>query len=242
MKRGEIKTHIRTLCDELTVAPEGMFTDEQLNTLVNIAQRNVEIDLIEYIPWYFRTSKKFSITADKREYDIVSDIGITDLLLFDTILHNKTGERPNPLLYCDPDELWQHVAVGDTGSDPEIWGYEDKDNIFIEPTPSGTEADRLKAVYFKKVPDLTHDTSDISPEVATPHLPESTHELIAIEVVKLWHIADEEEASDIEERYNRMLFTTTYRLSAPQGIRASLSPNIKEHLHRHKLDVNTNRY
>ena len=72
MKRGELMNLTRVLADELTEAPEGLFTNVELRTLINVSQKNVQADLMIYMPWYFRAIKKISLTINKREYSIES--------------------------------------------------------------------------------------------------------------------------------------------------------------------------
>lgn len=228
MKRGALRTHIRTLADELTAAPEGLFTDAELDSFINIAQRVVYVDLIEHLPWYFRYTKTFSATASKKTYDIATDIVITDLFMFETILKNTTGEKPTPLVYLeDPEDLWQYGEVGEE-KEPKVYYYEDRETVGLHPTPNS--AYPYKAFYFKRIPDLTHDDSDVAPNVATPHLPEETHELIAFQVLLRWYIRDEDSSSysRVQSKYHDALYQASYELSTSQGVTYRVRPSIKE--------------
>jgi len=229
-----IETHIRTLADELTEAPEGLFTDTELDTLINLSLVNVELDLLEFMPWYFRKAgTPFTITVNTRTYDISSDLGISDHLLFETILHNKTNEKATPLTYIEnPEDLQQYTHVGKTGADPETWMYEGYDTIAIDPTPSGTVASRLKPYYFRKIPDIA--TGE------TPFLPDFAHPLVALDTLLCWYIRDEksQDYKTIQDRYDRIKFRGTYMYSQRQGPTLSRLPKLREHLNRNILDIN----
>lgn len=228
MNRSEIRTQIRTLADELTERPEGLFLNTELDALINVSQQNVELALIEYIPWYFRGTKTFSTSANKETYDIESEVGIADFFLFSDIFRNTTGKKPTPLRFIEPDDQWQYGSVGGKG-EPDAWGFEDKDTIFFRKIPNGVYS--YKGYYFKKIPALDHDTSDVSPNVATPHLPESAHPLIALDVLRQWDIRSGElETSKIEDMYQDLFFDVAYNLSAPQGKTSRRRPNIREYL------------
>ena len=73
MNRGEIRNYIRLLADELTEAPEGLFTNAELNLLINMSQQNVAVALAPHIPWAVTKTFLISTTAGKREYIIETD-------------------------------------------------------------------------------------------------------------------------------------------------------------------------
>ena len=235
MIRSAITTHIRTLADELTEAPEGIFTDTEIETLINLSQVNVEMDLLEFMPWYFRKAgTAFTITVNTRTYDISSDLSISDHLLFETILHNKTGERATPLVYLEsPEDVQQYTYVGHTAADPETWMYEGYDTIAIDPTPAGTVASRLKPYYFRKIPDLAGDSE-------SPFLPGFVHPLVALDVLLCWFIRDErsQDYLKIQGRYDKIFRRGTYMYSARQGPTLAKLPSLREHLNRDMLSRN----
>ena len=218
MKRGEIRDYIRILGDELTEAPEGLFTDAQLNTLINISQRKVQKELANYIPWYFRQTKLISLTANKKVYSIDTDLLITDFLVFEKIIPNVTAQEAIPLLYLEPKDIRLHEKVGDTAAMPKGWGYETSSSIFFVPTPASTTASALKAYYIRRIPDLNHDTSDTPPSVATPLLPEEAHQLIAIDVVRQWIIWDKSKFADADRRYSEVFSSIVMQISTPGKI------------------------
>ena len=240
MTREEIRDLIRVLADELEEAPQGLFFDAQLNTLVNLGQRKVQLRLIPLIPWYFRKTAEFD-WGTSETYSIVTDLGISDLLIFEDICHNLTNQKATPLYFCDnPNDKWQYGAVGRAGPAPRAWGYEDKDDIWILPKSGATVSNRLKAYYFLRIPDLNHDTSDTSPNVATPHMDEAIHDLIVYEVLLNWFIRDKAGAD-----YNRMKekaalsFTEAmYTLSMKQGFSTGRLPGAEEYLDFSTLSSN----
>jgi len=214
------------LIDQPNEAPQGSFYDTELDDYINIAQVNVQTELLQYIPWYFRKTKTFQTTATKETYTIATDIGITDLLLFEEILWNKTGERPRPITGpIEPDQIYEYVEVDETG-EPKIWGFEDKDTIFIKKIADAVYD--LKAYYFKTIPDLNHDSSDTSPNVATPHLPKQAHPLIALEASLLCGIKDEQIMTDIETKKINMYREVAWALSTPQGTTRGVRPHFRE--------------
>ena len=229
-----IIVHIRTLADELTEAPQGLFTDAALAVLINASLINVELDLLEHMGWYFRKpGTAFSITANTRTYDISSDLSISDHLLFETINHNKTGEKPTPLLFLEsPEDIQQYSYVGQTAADPKAWMYEGYDTIAIEPTPAGTVASRLKPYYYRKIPTIT--TGQI------PFLPDFAHPLVALDVLLQWYIRDDksQDYARVQGRYEKIKFQGTYMYSAKQGPTMANLPSLKEHLSKNIFDAN----
>jgi len=200
---------MRFLINELTELPEGTFKDEDasifdLNDIINISQQNVYLRLLHLVPEEFRKSFKISLTAAKNEYNIVSDCSIADFWRMEDIYHNELAKPKHGLLYVDLDQIADiGIDVGETGVDPKCWYWESKGVIGILPVPSSTVAERLKAYYFYEIPDLNHDTDDVSPNVATPLLPKVAHKLIAIDGVRQLQIASEEGALEVIEIYKR---------------------------------------
>jgi len=169
MNRKELREMCRFYMQELLERPEGMIKDDEaaetdLNNLMNIAQHSVEIDLIPHIPDWFRKKFLFSITVDKGDYHIEDDLSVTDFMRMEDIYHNESGQKPQGLLYVKPDQLQQHdIAVGEKG-DPKVWLWEAKLTVGLRPVPSATIAERYKAYYFFKIPNLKYDDADIDEE------------------------------------------------------------------------------
>jgi hypothetical protein len=235
MTREEIRTYIRTLANELTEAPEGLFTNVDLNPLINISQRNVQLDLmLSGLVWYFRKSGLISITKDKSTYSITTDLSITDLLLIEEILFNVEDEYKNPVPKIDIDQTWEFELEDST--DPIAWGREDKDTIFVMPKPTTSISNYWKIYYFKRIPALNHDTSDVTPNIATPHLPEEAHPLIALDVLKDWMIRDDEAMTQILLRYEecKKKVVDIYSMAEGMEIRQRIS---KEEITKLRGDI-----
>jgi len=120
MNRKAIRDYLDFLIDEFDIEEdEGLFTAENKNTLINISQNRVLLDLGKYAPNKFRKTKLISIAANKREYSIVSDLAITDFLAFNSIVHNVSGKRPTPLIEIDVEDEWLY----EDEEELSYWGY-----------------------------------------------------------------------------------------------------------------------
>ncbi len=159
----------RFYMQELLERPEGLMKDDEaaetdLNNLINIAQHSVEIDLIPHIPEWFRGNFLFSIEADKGDYHIEDDLSVMDFLRMEDIYHNESGKKVQGLLHVKADQLQQHdIGVGEKG-DPKVWLWEARLTVGLRPIPSSTIAERYKAYYFFKIPELEYDDADIADE------------------------------------------------------------------------------
>lgn len=212
MNRKEIRIYARGILDEYQEFPQGLIKDEDsdvvtMNILINIAQLNVMMDLIPYIPRAFRSSFLISLEALKDEYSIPTDLSVTDFVAMENIYHNESGELPQGLLYVEPDQVHQiDIDVGETG-DPECWFYGGKDVIVFRAIPASTIADRYKAYYFKKTIDLNEDvTHDPTlSKYAISEIPDVAHSLIALDTAKQYRLIEDKDVSKIEKVYNKVL-------------------------------------
>jgi len=219
MNKTELITYIRTLADELNEAPEGLFTDTELGAFIDVARLKVELDLIEYIPWYFRKKKDFNFTKNKDSYSVANDLLITDLFLFENIVKHESGKKPTPLIYLeDPsEELNDYGDAGESG-EPRVFWREGEDTVGVWPNPDDSYS--YRAWYYQQIPKIT----DSIP------LPESLHELLALEVLLKWYIRDENSVNytKITTKYNEILMRGAYELQAAQGLTYRMRPSIKE--------------
>ena len=234
MTRAEIRLYVRFLIDEYTEEPEGLFldaataTEEGINEIINISMHRVHLELIRFMPSYFRKKVLISVTANKREYSVLTDFALTDFMAMEDIFYNESGSKPTPLIHVDLDQINDYqFTVGQTG-EPRIWTYESGDSIAFDPTPSATLANKFKGFYFWRIPDLTHDTSDVSPNIATPSLPKDAHTLIAFDVVQQLHIASEEESADIEALKQKTMAPFLSFYTMQQGTTFRGRPGLKE--------------
>ena len=76
MNRTAIISRIRVLADELTEAPRGLYTDTQLKEHINTALDNIQMELLEFMPWYFRKRVLITLVGSQQDYNISSDLGI----------------------------------------------------------------------------------------------------------------------------------------------------------------------
>lgn len=210
MNRLAIRNYARFLLDELEELPEGQVKDEDadifdLNEVINISQQNVQLDLIPIIPQYFRKTFLISRTVNKWEYDIEDDLSVTDFLMMEDIFHNLAAKKPHGLTYIEVDQLYEFIESIEETGEPKVWFWEEAGVIGLKPIPTSTVADRYKAYYFYELPDLNHDTSDVSPNIATPPFPAPAHKLISIDAVLQCQIADESGAIEVGKIYDREL-------------------------------------
>jgi len=233
MKRGELKSYIRILADELTEAPEGLFYNIELDILINVSQQNVAIALAPYIPWAITKAFLISTTALKREYSIETDLLLTDFFMMQGIFHNEAGNQPKELIFLEPDQVIQYRIIGKTG-EPKAWSWESAGVIALDPTPAATTASKYKGVYVPLFKDLNNDdTQDPATDKYTIPFNGSsiltpTHPLIAADVLKQWAIRAGGEAGDIDSMYSRTLESVLFTMTQAQGITHRGRPNITE--------------
>ncbi len=210
MTRADIRGLVRIYADELEASPKGLFADAQLNTLINLSKDRVYLQLIDRLPQKFRYYKVFTITASKTTYSVVTDLSITDFFQEEVMLWNRSDKRawviPGPI---SPEDRHQYEAQAGTTGEPKAWGWESDGVFSFAPASDATYTNGGKLYYFKTVPDLSDDSSDVSPLVATPLLPAVSHPLIALDVLRQWNIRDPETAQKIEEKY-AALFSDIY--------------------------------
>jgi len=236
MNRKELREMSRFYMQELLERPEGLIKDEDaaetdLNNLINIAQHSVQVDLIPYIPEWFRKSFLFSIEANIGDYHIEDDISVTDFLRMEDIYHNESGKKPQGLTYIKADQLQQYdITVGEKG-EPKVWLWEARLTIGLRPIPSSTILSRYKAYYFFKIPDLNQDTehSPYENKFAIPPFPDITQELIAIDAVKRSNIASEDDVRNIDAFYKEHLTKAKDKLfSIEPSLSSRARPTLEE--------------
>jgi hypothetical protein len=236
MNRGEIRDHIRLLADEPDEAPEGMFTNAQLNTLINLSQQRVALELFKHIPWAMQKKFTIGLTVNKGTYSIVTDLAVTDFFMMNGIFQNVSGQKKQELLFLEKDQIGFLFEVGQVDAEPKCWTFDDAGNIIFVPTPSTTIAGKYIAYYLPIFPDLNHDSTHApngTPVTyAVPWLNitslKPAHELIAYEAVLKWHLADEEESVDIEKDRKRLFDDVVSTMTMPQGITSRHRPSIEK--------------
>jgi len=221
MIRAEIRSLVRLLIDEPEPYPDGTFTEPQLDSLINTAKDKATLALASFLPWMFQGTALVDVEAGVSSYDISEDWDIDDCLAVVTIIRNKTTEGRLPVLFSPGSEdlaLMSNIP----NTDPILWGQEKAGYVELSPPPKETATDRYKVVYVKKFPDLNHDTSDVSPNVATPGFNAIAHPLIAYEAALIAMIANERSPADIEKRKQDLFFDITWNLSGVQMARHSI--------------------
>jgi len=223
MKRVDLRNYIRILADELTEAPEGLFTNIELNLLINISQPNVALALVPYIPWAVTKSFLISVTANKREYDIVTDFALSDFFMMDGIFHNESGYRQAELLYLEKDQLVEYNIIGRT-DDPKVWSWESMGVIAFDPCPDQNTTNKYKGAYIPVFKDLNED-EEHDPENDKYAIPFNgstiltpAHPLVALDVMKQWVIRSGDSSAEIDKRYNGILRDVLFTMSQVQGL------------------------
>lgn len=216
--------YTRILADELDEAPEGLFDDTQLTTVLNVAKDKVYLDLIDLIPFRFRKSKKISLVANQEAYVISTGILVTDLMAIEAILLNVAGKRPWPLIEITPEEKEQFMenpAYADAY--PKAFLREEDDKLVFLPIASGSLADALKMYYFQEIADLSESTPTVAPA-----LPRLAHPLIALDALRQWGIRSAETQAVVDLRYAEMLQVVVQKLSMKSALRGGQMPGIVE--------------
>ena len=233
MTRGELRDYIRLLADELTEAPEGLFTNAELNLLINISQQNIALALAPHVPWAVTKTFLISTTANQREYEIAVDFSIDDFFMMDGIFHNESGYEQTELRFVERDQLVEYNVIGETG-DPSVWSWESMGVVAFDPCPAQTVANKFKAAYIPIFKDLNDDAvHDPSldkysiPFNGSPILMPAT-KLIALDVLKEWHIRRGIENILINSRYKEVFKDILYAMQQAQGVNWKGRPPVRE--------------
>ncbi len=84
MIRSAILDRVRVLADELTEAPRGLYTDTQIKEHINTGLENIQMELLEFMPWYFRKRVLITLVQSQQDYNISSDLGIDGNIVITT--------------------------------------------------------------------------------------------------------------------------------------------------------------
>lgn len=216
--------YTRILADELDAAPDGLFEDDDLTIVLNVAKDKVYLDLVGLIPERFRKSKKISLVANQREYVISTGLLITDLMAIEVIVRNIAGKRPWPLVEITPEQEHQFMEnPASADAYPSAFMRDGDDSLTFLPVASGSLADALKMYYFQEIPDL----SALTPTVA-PALPRLAHPLICLDALKQWGIRSAESQAAVDARYAETLETVVQKLSMKSALRGGQLPGTLE--------------
>lgn len=186
MTRDQLLAQIRmiTLIEDVNV------TDAQIVTLID--QGMLEVGLAH--PWPFlEESTTLGLTADTQTYAVPAGVDIVVAVVDDD--HNRRIE------YIAPATFFQRYGNDNdnTSTYPEFYTIWD-DAIYVTPTPSATDANRLTLYYYETITPLANGS-------AVPEFNAAFH-YILVEYCK-WKLYDREEYFDQSERafimFNRYL-------------------------------------
>ncbi len=84
MNRLAIQDRVRVLADELTEAPRGLYTNTQIQEHINTGLENIQMELLEFMAWYFRKRVLITLVGSQQDYNISSDLGIDGNIVITT--------------------------------------------------------------------------------------------------------------------------------------------------------------
>lgn len=195
MNRLEIRNRARFFMDEPV---QQNFSDSDLNIAINIAQLQVELEIVQTNEYFFvsPTPVTLSITPGNESYALHLDSNSAcDVLKITRVEDGATGTT---LLPVDQNEkivlpgMYAPIVVGGSVLNFYLLG----DYICFTPTPQMNTT--VKYWYVPMLPDLANDT-DISA------IPRTLHDMIAIQVAMDAMIKDEADTSALERRWARLM-------------------------------------
>jgi hypothetical protein len=177
MDRDALLAQIRLI----TVIEDTNVTDAEIVLLINSAID--EIGIADYWPW-LEASTTLSLVADTQTIALPADFEFAIALVDDD--HDRT------VPYIAPSLFFFHYGndTGNTGTQFSfftIW----EDVIYLTPTPSAADTNRLSLYYYKT-------PTQLSTGATLPEFHEAFHQMI-VEYVK-WKLFDREEYFDQSER------------------------------------------
>lgn len=132
MTLAEIRIAVHNLIKEWetdagALLPSG---DVKLDFYINMATKQVVLDLVEFVPECFLTYEDISLTANTNPYTLTKE-----WIQIWAMLKNVTNESPRPVPYIKRTDETYKKYVGQTAADPEAFSLYG-DNIEALPTPS----------------------------------------------------------------------------------------------------------
>ena len=224
MDLEHLREYTRILADELDAAPEGVFTDAELNIVLNVSKDNVFMDLVDLIPHRFRKSVNISLVASQEEYELAAagDIVVENVMAIEVIIRTVSGKKPWPLIEITPEMDHQFMAnPTETDTYPVAWRWSQKDNIVFRRIPSAAITNFAKMLYFEEIADLAEDDDE-------PDLPRMAHPLICLDALRQWGIRTAEGSAAVENRYQEMLQKVVQKYSLKSALRGGQLPGTIE--------------
>lgn len=183
MIRSDLKTIIWDWLDD---ASGGYFTSSILNTRINLAQRELQKNLIAANKEYYTKCVKTSLVVGQAAYALPSDFMQVVRLEYVTSGSGDTASTQS-LAPVTPN---QRDMFNYQSGDPQFYWF-DKNNIVLTPVPN--VARELRLTYSYMIADMTNDAD-------TPDAPEQFHEYIAILVTRDCLLKDGRPLGPIESK------------------------------------------
>lgn len=163
MTRGEIKTLMASWLDDIN---KTYFTDAQMNVWINLAQRQVQLHLLNAGENFYMKPVESTLVANQADYVLPNDFIVEHRI---EVILSGTGVNENrqPLL---PITTNQQDLVPISNGNPSHY-YIKKDRITVSPTPN--QALTMRLYYSPRVADLSADAD-------TPDVPEHFMEYVAM--------------------------------------------------------------
>lgn len=163
MTRAELRTLMRTWLDD---SLGGYFTDTNCNTFLNLAQRRVQMDLLQAGQNYYEISVETPLVVGQADYLFPSDFITLNRL---EIVLSGTGVNENRQA-LKPITTNQQDFIPISSGNPSNY-FIKRDRFTVSPTPQSALTMRL--YYSYRVPDMGSDSD-------TPDVPEHFMEYVAV--------------------------------------------------------------
>lgn len=173
----------------------GYFTDAQCNTWLNLAQRRVQMLLLQAGENFYEKTVETLTVSSQADYVLPSDFFILHRLEI-VASGSGTNESRQPIY---PITINQQDFVSISLGSPTNY-YLKKDRFTLSPTPD-TANKTLRLYYSYLVADMTGDSDE-------PDAPEQYHELVAIYACEDGFIKDDRTMNNLmvkKEKYEALI-------------------------------------
>lgn len=192
MTRSELKTLMRSWLDDTS---GGYFTDSQCNTWLNLAQRRVQMVLLQAGENFYEKTVETLTVASQADYVLPSDFFILHRLEI-VASGSGTSESRQPIY---PITINQQDLVSIALGTPANY-YLKKDRFTLSPTPD--TANKVLRLYYSYL------VADMSADGDEPDVPEQYHELVAIYAAEDGFIKDDRTMNNLifkKEKYEALI-------------------------------------
>lgn len=192
MTRSQLRFLVSSWLDDLN---QSYFTSDQINTWINLAQRRVQMLLLQAGEnWYMKPVETLTVVG-QADYVLPSDHMITHRVEY-VITGTGTNEVLRPLGEITTNQ--QDLISKNLGTPSNF--YIKKDRITISPTPD--QANKvIRLFYSPLVQDLANDADE-------PDVPEQFHEYVALLAAEDGFIKDDRAPTNLlvkKEKYEALL-------------------------------------